>query len=49
MPDPQGDEEREYCKLLRYCEKIDRLEKMKESEIKCTKFLNVSVAVTYLT
>jgi len=26
------DEEREYCKLLRYCVKVDELEKRKESE-----------------
>jgi hypothetical protein len=32
MPDIQEDEELEYCKLLRYCEKIDRLEKRKERE-----------------
>ena len=30
--DNPEDEELEYCKLLRYCEKIDRLEKRKESE-----------------
>lgn len=27
-----GDEEFQYCKLLRYCERIDELEKRKESE-----------------
>ena len=32
MPDPHEDEEREYCKLLRYCEKMNELEKRKESE-----------------
>ena len=36
-PYVQEDEELEYCQLLRYCEKIDKLEKRKENENNETK------------